>query len=105
MRDWHTYRGTSRWIETKGWHTKQQPWLLHAESKIFRALQETGKTRASLVIILALAALNLPVMIAAGSNKGVDNLAIAVAEALSQHGKPGNLIGSFYRVSTPARQI
>lgn len=44
-------------------------------------------------------------MIAAESNKGVDNLAIAVAEALSQHGKPGNLIGSFYRVSTPARQI
>jgi len=64
----------------------------------------TGKTRTALIIILALASLKLRVLLAAGSNKGVDNLAVAVSKALSDK-KLGSWCGQLVRFQTPAHQL
>lgn len=45
----------------------------------------TGKTRTAMAIILLLMALDLKVLLVAGSNKGVDNLAESVVAALNKH--------------------
>ncbi|KAN0081110.1 P-loop containing nucleoside triphosphate hydrolase protein [Elaphomyces granulatus] len=65
----------------------------------------TGKTRTALVIILALASLNLRVLLAAGSNKGVDNLAIAVANAIQSDSFLRNWCGQLVRFQTRTRQM
>jgi hypothetical protein len=65
----------------------------------------TGKTRTALVIILALASLNLRVMLAAGSNKGVDNLAIAVAKAIQSDEFLKSWCGRLVRFKTRACQM
>jgi hypothetical protein len=53
----------------------------------------TGKTRTAMAIILMLAALNIKVLLATGSNKVVDNLAKELVKALKQHLKLRNWYG------------
>ncbi|GFF45523.1 hypothetical protein IFM46972_07815 [Aspergillus udagawae] len=65
----------------------------------------TGKTRTAVVIILLLMALNLKVLLVAGSNKGVDNLAEAVVAALSKHTPLQRWCGQLVRFRTPAYQL
>ena len=65
----------------------------------------TGKARVALVIILALVVLNLRVLLAAGSNKAVDNLAAAVANAMSSHPKLARSCVSLVRFKTPSYQL
>jgi ATP-dependent RNA/DNA helicase IGHMBP2 len=60
----------------------------------------TGKTRTALIIILALASLNLRVLLAAGSNKGVDNLGIAVAKAIQSDARLKSWCGRLVRFKT-----
>ncbi len=65
----------------------------------------TGKTRTALVIILTMTALDLRVLLAAGSNKGVDNLAVAFVKAISEHPKLARWCGRLVRFRTPAHQL
>jgi hypothetical protein len=57
------------------------------------------------VIILLLMALNLKVLLVAGSNKGIDNLAEAVVAALSKHTPLQRWCGQLVRFRTPAYQL
>ncbi|RHZ68274.1 DEAD/DEAH box helicase [Aspergillus thermomutatus] len=65
----------------------------------------TGKTRTAMVIILLLMALDLKVLLVAGSNKGVDNLAEAVVATLNKHPQLQQWCGQFIRFRTPAYQL
>ncbi|KAG2026812.1 hypothetical protein GB937_001602 [Aspergillus fischeri] len=65
----------------------------------------TGKTRTAVVIILLLMALDLKVLLVAGSNKGVDNLAEAVVAALSKHPRLQRWCGQLVRFRTPSYQL
>lgn len=65
----------------------------------------TGKTTTSVVIVLALAALQHKVMLAGGSNTGVDNLSEAIVKALKEHPQIRKWAGDLIRFRTPARQI
>ncbi|RHZ74961.1 hypothetical protein CDV55_109139 [Aspergillus turcosus] len=65
----------------------------------------TGKTRTAMVIILMLMALNLKVLLVAGSNKGVDNLAESVVAALNEHPRLRQWCGQFIRFRTPTYQL
>ncbi|GIJ99306.1 hypothetical protein Aspvir_001436 [Aspergillus viridinutans] len=65
----------------------------------------TGKTRTAIVIILLLMALDLKVLLAAGSNKGVDNLAEAVVTSLNKHPRLRQWCGQFIRFRTPSYQL
>jgi hypothetical protein len=65
----------------------------------------TGKTHTAVAIILAVASLGLRVLLAAGSNKGVDNLTIAVTKALEKHEKLKTWCGQLARVRTLAHQM
>ncbi|PKY06173.1 P-loop containing nucleoside triphosphate hydrolase protein [Aspergillus campestris IBT 28561] len=65
----------------------------------------TGKTRTAMVIILVLASLGLKVLLAAGSNKGVDNLAEALVKALEGDSYLQAWCGRACRLRTPAHQL
>ncbi|KAJ9222120.1 hypothetical protein DTO027B5_5086 [Paecilomyces variotii] len=65
----------------------------------------TGKTHTAVVVVLAFACLNVRVMIAAGSNKGVDNLAAAVTKALRKDVKLLGWCGQLVRFRSPATQL
>lgn len=65
----------------------------------------TGKTRTAMVIILVLASLGLKVLLAAGSNKGVDNLAEALVKALEGDSQLQAWCGQACRFRTPAHQL
>jgi ATP-dependent RNA/DNA helicase IGHMBP2 len=65
----------------------------------------TGKTRTAMVIILLLMALDLKVLLVAGSNKGVDNLAEAVVVALNKYPQLRQWCGQFIRFRTPSYQL
>ncbi|KAJ9247806.1 hypothetical protein DTO207G8_7809 [Paecilomyces variotii] len=66
----------------------------------------TGKTRTASVIILALACLHVRVLLAAGSNKGVDNLAAAVLRELDNDPTLSDWCdGQLVRLRSPSYQI
>ncbi|KAF7125947.1 hypothetical protein CNMCM5793_002306 [Aspergillus hiratsukae] len=65
----------------------------------------TGKTRTAMFIILLLMALDLKVLLVAGSNKGVDNLAEAVVAALNKYPQLRQWCGQFIRFRTPSYQL
>ncbi|QKX53991.1 uncharacterized protein TRUGW13939_01072 [Talaromyces rugulosus] len=65
----------------------------------------TGKTHTAVAIILAVTSLGLRVLLAAGSNKGVDNLTIAVTKALEKHEKLKTWCGQLACVRTLAHQM
>ncbi|KAF7160020.1 hypothetical protein CNMCM5623_005566 [Aspergillus felis] len=65
----------------------------------------TGKTRTAMVIILLLMALDLKVLLVAGSNKGVDNLAEAVVTALDKHPRLRRWCGQIIRFRNPTYQL
>ncbi|KAJ9193203.1 hypothetical protein DTO164E3_8027 [Paecilomyces variotii] len=65
----------------------------------------TGKTHTALVIILAFACLGIRVLIAAGSNKGVDNLAAAVVKAVKKDAFISSWCGKVIRFRSPAYQL
>ncbi|KAF7166231.1 hypothetical protein CNMCM6106_002127 [Aspergillus hiratsukae] len=65
----------------------------------------TGKTSTAMFIILLLMALDLKVLLVAGSNKGVDNLAEAVVAALNKYPQLRQWCGQFIRFRTPSYQL
>jgi hypothetical protein len=67
----------------------------------------TGKTRTSTAIILAFACLGIRVVLAAGSNDGVNNLAESVAKTIESDPKIRSWVGEYglIRLRTPSRQI
>ncbi|KAJ9220017.1 hypothetical protein DTO207G8_5296 [Paecilomyces variotii] len=65
----------------------------------------TGKTHTALVIILAFACRGIRVLIAAGSNKGVDNLAAAIVKAVKKDAFISSWCGKVIRFRSPAYQL
>ncbi|KAL3473591.1 P-loop containing nucleoside triphosphate hydrolase protein [Aspergillus californicus] len=65
----------------------------------------TGKSRVALVTTLILAVLEIPVLLAAKSDRGVDNLTRAVAEALKRHPRIQSWAGQLVRFHSYARQV
>ncbi|KAL1969978.1 hypothetical protein VTN77DRAFT_6383 [Rasamsonia byssochlamydoides] len=65
----------------------------------------TGKTHTAVAIILTVAALDQRVLRAASSNKGVDNLTVAVIKALNKHPQLKRWCGQVVRVRTMGHQI
>ncbi|KAL5340554.1 P-loop containing nucleoside triphosphate hydrolase protein [Aspergillus crustosus] len=74
---------------------------------LVQGLPRTGRTRTSVVIILALAALGHKVMLAGGLNTGVDKLSEDIVKAPSKkkHSEIRKWTGGLIRSQTPARQI
>ncbi|KAL4937431.1 hypothetical protein BDV06DRAFT_226950 [Aspergillus oleicola] len=71
---------------------------------LIEGLSETGKTTVSVTIVLVLADLRIPVMIAAGPDNEVDNLSRQVAKALDKRKCLRYWTGNFYRDRTLSRQ-
>ncbi|KAL4879445.1 P-loop containing nucleoside triphosphate hydrolase protein [Aspergillus karnatakaensis] len=65
----------------------------------------TGKSTTSSRIALAWASLGFKVLVAAGSNFGVDQLSEKIVELMSSDPRIEQWAGNFCRVRTPARQI
>lgn len=65
----------------------------------------TGKTHVAVAIIVTLACLGLKVLLAAGSNKAVDNLSTSVAKFLKNHPELKQWCGTLARARTPSWQL
>jgi ATP-dependent RNA/DNA helicase IGHMBP2 len=65
----------------------------------------TGKTHVAVAIILTAACLNIKVLLAAGSNKAVDNLLNAIVKLLESHPKLAEWCGPLARAKTSAYQM
>jgi hypothetical protein len=65
----------------------------------------TGKTHVAVAIIVTAASLGLKVILAAGSDKAVDNLATAVLKFLDRHPQLKRWCGLLVRARTPGHQI
>ncbi|RDW81349.1 uncharacterized protein DSM5745_04906 [Aspergillus mulundensis] len=72
---------------------------------LFQGSDGSGRELTSIVIILALACLDISIMIAADSDKGIDDLTSGLARVLRAHPKLQGWVGSLFRLRSRARQM
>ncbi|QKX58552.1 uncharacterized protein TRUGW13939_05677 [Talaromyces rugulosus] len=65
----------------------------------------TGKTHVAVAIVVTLASLGLKVLLAAGSNKAVDNVSTAIAKFFHKHPQLKQWCGILTRARTPTWQL